>query len=307
MYCYSRTTPTPSRGVAGVPNYMGVGVIRKKSKVPIFRLTYPSPVGHTKHMDILEETIRSVLLTGHLAQHDPVSLLLIAAPESGKTSLVLRNGIKSAVYLTDVTGRGVQKICQRNPSVRHIVINDLIAVTAHKQSVSNYTIAMLNSMTEEGITNVVTPDQFEKSEGNGKRGVITSITTEIFLDRRRWWHSIGFTSRFLPFYYRLSRSRIVEIKELIDGDVHTMVSSLIKPPKAAQNVTIDGKMTEQIRLLSDQKSVMLHEIGFRRLRQFRAITRAHALLRHQTVVGQDDINFLMRLMPYVSFTEGCDI
>lgn len=254
---------------------------------------------------ILEETIKTCFLTAHLLEHDPISLLLVAAPESGKTTIILKNPCHSAIAITDITGRGLQKLCTVKPEIRHIIINDLIAVSSHKPSVSQYTMAMLNAMTEEGIQTVVTPETIEKFEkSSGRRAIISSITIDILRDGRKWWNKIGFTSRMLPFSYRLSSSTVIAIKSKIDGDVkRSTIGEEIPIPKSIRPILFSDAMAKECRFISDERSHQLGEIGIRRLKQYRAMTRAHALLFGRHEVCKIDIDFIAAMDKFVSFTE----
>lgn len=263
--------------------------------------------------EFLRELIESVILTGRIKGGDPVSLLLIAAPESGKTSVVLQRPCKVVEAYADVTGKGIHKIIQAQPELTHIVINDLVATLSHKQSVNRYTISQLNAMTEEGITAIASPSGVEKFSA-GKRGVIASLTLELATDARHWWNKVGFTSRMLPFCYAYPADLIVEIKESID---HTAANPRngSRKPKAKKAFAVPDKhipveypedMVKDIRQIADVRSMMMKEQGMRRLKQYHNITMGHALLRARTthtnaVVNQDDVKFMKRMDRYVSY------
>ena len=82
-------------------------------------------------MQLIREVVETVILTGRLKEHEPVSLLLVASPESGKTSVVLEKECSGVIALTDVTGRGLQDLCKMKQEVSHMVINDLVSVSEH--------------------------------------------------------------------------------------------------------------------------------------------------------------------------------
>lgn len=260
-------------------------------------------------MHLLSEIVRSTLLTGHLIEHDPVSLLFIAAPESGKTSIVLANKCPSAIPITDITGRGLQKICSVRPEIRHIIVNDLIAVASHKPSVSQYTLAMLNAMTEEGLQTIVTPETIEKFEhASGRRGIITSITLEVLKDGRKWWNKIGMTSRMLPICFKLSSPAVIEIKSQVDGDSKQGIVECILPvPKKLHPIFFPKERGVECRFIADERARHLGEIGIRRLKQYRAMARGHALLAHRANVTKEDIDFLANMDAFVSFSSPREV
>lgn len=56
----------------------------------------------------LEQLIEVTLFTGWIKDERPVSLIIIAEPESGKTELVKKaQRVKGVLYLTDATAWGI--------------------------------------------------------------------------------------------------------------------------------------------------------------------------------------------------------
>lgn len=258
--------------------------------------------------EFLRELIESVILTGKLSNGEPVSLLLIAAPESGKTSVVLDRPCKAVEAFADVTGRGIHKIIQDNRELTHIVINDLVATLSHKQSVNRYTISQLNAMTEEGISAIATPSGIEKFSA-GKRGVIASLTLELATDARHWWNKVGFTTRMLPFCYSYPADLIVQIKEAIDIEASFPTNGKKKPHKAftvpEKKIKVDypEEMVREIRRIADVRSMLMKEQGMRRLKQYHHVAQGHALLRSRTnpTVSEEDVKFMKRMDRFVSY------
>jgi len=255
-------------------------------------------------VDLVTELVQTIILTGRLRQDGPISLLLIASPESGKTSVVLERPCKAIIPLSDVTGKGLQHLCKQTPEVSHFVINDMVAVMSHKVSVNHFTLAMINSMTEEGIMATAYPDGFEKY-ANGKRGVMACLTLDLAKDGRCWWNKTGFATRMLPFAFDHSRDLQIKIKAAIrDGAYENRPRAKeFRIPGKPVNVIIGKQAARQIQNLSEMKATELQEKGYRRAKQFRAVSRAHALLRGSRTVGELDIAFLKRVFPYVSFSD----
>ena len=262
--------------------------------------------------EFLRETVETVILTSRVRDVAPVSLLLIAAPESGKTSVVLERPCEVIKAYADVTGRGLHAVLKHNPNLSHIVINDLVAVLSHRQTVNRYTISQLNSLTEEGITAIATPSG-EEEFPCGKKGVIASLTLELAKDSRRWWNKVGFSSRMLPFCYFYPDDLIIAIKAAIDesrGKSANGNGTRSKPktkdflvPKDAVKVLYDEKMVQQVRRIADMRSKMLEEQGMRRLKQYHAMTQAHALWRQRAspTVNDKDVDFVSHLDDFVSY------
>jgi hypothetical protein len=259
-------------------------------------------------VDLLRELIESVILTGKVQGVEPVSLLLIAAPESGKTSVALSKDCKAAKPFSDVTGRGLHMIIKENREATHIVINDLVAVLSHKEAVNRYTLSQLNAITEEGITSLATPAGIETLTC-GKRGIITSLTSELVIDQRRWWNKVGFTSRMLPFFYKYPADLIVKIKDDIDlhqnNGSRTIRRKNFPTPVKQIHVDYPENFIKHIRIMADARAMFLEEQGMRRLKQYHSLAQGHALWRRRQSprVSQEDVDFIKQIDKYVSYSK----
>ena len=260
-------------------------------------------------VELIQEFCETIITTGRLKPpHFPVSALLISHAEGGKTSIATDKKAKSIVVVTDITGRGIVEICKLNPEISHIIINDMVTVMAHRQTVNRYTQAMLNALTEEGLGAMAMPGGIEVVN-NGKRGIIACLTMELAKDGRAWWNKTGFASRFLPFAYSHSKELNLLIKEVIDHGTlkpkkkKEIQSELILPPIPV-SVVYEKKFIEKIRKLADVKAKELQDpTGYRRLKQFHALVCAHALRRSRKkpTVREEEIDFILRIFPYVSY------
>src|SRR5271167_3741984 len=103
-------------------------------------------------MELVTEMVKTIILTGKIANKGfaPVSLLLISPPEHGKTSLIMDTKCSAVIPLTDATGKGLRELSQSKEEITHIALLDLLMVTAHKQKVSEYLMAHINAIAEEG-------------------------------------------------------------------------------------------------------------------------------------------------------------
>lgn len=259
-------------------------------------------------VELVRELVETVILTGRLKNIEPVSLLLIAAPESGKTSIVLNRKCKAIEAFADITGRGLHNILkERGKEITHIVINDMVAVLSHRQSVNKYTISQLNAYTEEGITALATPAGIERFPVGARGGIIASLTLDLVKDSRCWWNKIGFTSRMLPFCYKYPDDLQIKIKDTIDETRGRKVKKkeqkeFIVPASHAE-VFVSDAMAKQIRRAADNRSEILQEDGKRRLKQYHALAQAHAVYRKRRtpIVDDLDIDFLYRIDGHVSY------
>jgi len=254
-------------------------------------------------VDLVTELVQTTILTGRVLDGKPVSLLLIAAPESGKTSIVLQQPCEAAVVMNDVTGRGLQVLCQMKGELSHFILTDLTTVGAHKSNVARYTMSQMTAITEEGLKATAVGGQIETYQ-HGCRGIIACLTQTMARDKRAWWHRIGLASRMLPFCYEYGTPLVIKIKGCIDRDVKSRELGSFIIPKEPVAVKFGVREVASVRHLADEMAGELKEIGIRRLKQFRALARAHALLRHTRKVGPNDVAFIERIQPYISYTEA---
>jgi hypothetical protein len=263
-------------------------------------------------LERVRELVETIILTGRVRNAEPVSLMLIASPESGKTSIVLSKNCETVIALSDVTGKGIQQLCLQKKEVSHFVINDLTCVTAKKHAVSQFTISMLMAMTEEGITAVQYPNAPLLEFKEGKRGVIVCTTLQSSQDGRTWWNKTGFSSRLLPFCYSHSDALMLLIKQSIDKGKfdRRWTQPEEKPnymvPKNAVDVQIEPATVRKVRELADYRAKQLDEQGYRRLHQYRSLAKAHALWRttKRPVAKDVDYEFISWMDKYVSYSEA---
>lgn len=256
-------------------------------------------------VNTLNEIIESVILTGRVKDGHPVSIFLIAPPESGKTSVVCENEVKSVIAFTDITGRALIEACRHHPEVSHIVMNDLTIVTGHSKTVSKYLFSIISAMTEEGIKAVAFPGMVETFQ-HGRRGVICCTTDTLASDRRAWWNRIGLASRVLPICYTYGDDLLIRIKNFVENggkpDAHAIP---LRVPEIPINVKCSTAISRQIRLLSDSKAGHLKEMGIRRLKQYLCLAKGHALRRswRKAEVTRKDVEFLESIQGFISYTE----
>lgn len=299
-----------------VPVFHIVRVFNRSAIFAIDTLSCALYLGDTDHMAqligtaLLELVVNAAVATGRVAnsENGPLSVLLIAHPESGKTSIVSRD-CKSALAFDDITSKGIAALLTRNPEVTHLILLDMVAIMSHKETTNKLTMSTLNSMTEEGMSRTADPSGMQEYKF-GKRGIVGCLTIDLANDGRNWWNKTGFATRMLPICYAHSPELQIKIKDAITKGAYATVrpkgNELVLPEKSI-NVVIPFECAQQIRKLSDLKAVDFGEYGYRRLKQFKSLAQGHALLRNpkKPVVGRPEIEFLWKVIPFVSFDKPC--
>ena len=261
---------------------------------------------------LINEFIDSIIHTGFLKGDSPQSAMLIATPESGKTSIVEDKNCRSVAVVSDMIGSGILDELAQKSYLRHIVINDMVAVMAHKEVTNQRTFAVMSALTEEGLGRVMLPGGLAMDFGRRKIGFICCIPTEMAMDNRRWWNKSGFSSRFIPFNYEYSEALQLEIKRTIiisgayqhngkNGNVRTNV------PNKRYDVLIEEKQAKEVQAFADTVGERLGEKGIRRGKQLRALVCGHALIERRLTVGPEDMAFLRRLVPHFNYTQSTEL
>jgi len=282
-------------------------------------------------MEFPVEVVQTVLLTGQLADEKPVSLLIIASPESGKTTAARkanisvsfdRRGEELAVALTDTTGKGLLKIIREHPKATHVIFNDLAITAGHKNHVTKYLFSVISAMTEEGISITADPEGIHPFGSEGTKGVIACITPRLVRDQRFIWNVTGLTTRMLPFYYCQGMDMQLKVKRyhagLLDKTDDSAEDSSLVIPKKKMQVSL-GEYKKDILKLAEKVTEKLSkegarrknpddaEHGYRRIIQFRSLAKAHSLLTHpddkEPRVHRVNVEFLRKLSEFVSFRE----
>lgn len=257
-------------------------------------------------VELIEEFVYTVMLTGRVHGSDPVSAALISEHESGKTSVVMHRPCESIIVMNKATAKGLEFSMQMNPKATHFLLTDMTFVTGMGQkSVKNF-IETLKPMIEEGITRIADPSGV-KQFAKGKFGLIGCLTPQLARDQRNWWWHHGFASRIVPFYYIYSDAIVLKIKAAIDRDQPTAwkPGEELKIPEVPVHVEITDEVTIEARKFSDALAVGMKERGIRLLKQIRTMTKAHAILRtskwKNPRTTMEDVDFLKRIEKFISW------
>ena len=256
--------------------------------------------------DLIERLVQSVALSHRIAHRDRASLLLLAAPESGKTTIACAASATHVAPVTVITGRSVlQEISQHH--AEFLLFNDMAAIRALSKPTAALLITLLNQLTngEKGIASFAAKERIVIDK---PIGVIGCLPFSVFVNHRSVWRELGFVSRMIPIAYSYDAELIAVIKDSVDR---------ARPAKPrVRKMPDDMKLNEEpidiamapahsriVRALADARALTLGQIGIRLLKNYHVIVRAHALLHARTRVDKIDIEFLREVDQYVSITE----
>jgi len=252
---------------------------------------------------LVEELVQSVALSHLIKGHRRASLLMLAAPESGKTTIVSAADATHVCRIAVISGRSIMRQVKDNPHIEFLLFNDLTAVRAMSASAVNLLILILNQFTQDE-RGIVAFAGKEVEEIKRPVGLIACLPFQTFVDHRSRWREMGFISRMIPFAYEYDDELIALIKDSIDNGNH---ASQVKtrralPKRARKPVTIEmnPKLTREVRHIADRRAKTLDQLGIRLLQNYHTLVRAHALLFKRAAVTRDDVLFLRQVDHFVS-------
>lgn len=257
---------------------------------------------------LIEEFVQSVALTHRIKGYKRCSTLLIAAPESGKTTITTAANCPHVTPIAVMSGRSVLKEVNENEDCEFLLFNDLTSIRAMSTPASALLVVFLNQLTQDERGKVAFAGK-ESDEIKRAIGLIACIPYDTFSDHRSKWKEMGFISRMIPFAYSYDAEIVAEIKNSIDTGTHESKrkprKGMPKSKKDDQQIAIfmDAKSTASVRALADERSGSLGQIGIRLLSSYHSLIRAHALLFNRRRVSKDDLVFLRGVDRHVSTSE----
>jgi len=255
-------------------------------------------------MEELKNMIKYVLWSGYVKDEEPLSLLIISKPESGKTDCIkMFKNNKGVIYFNDVTPWGlVKNIYKFNDlePVRHVMIPDLLNPMSKSQTSVRAFIQFMNSAIEEGIEKIQTYG-IQVTVPRLKFGLITAITSDAFKLRRHNWSRIGFLSRMIPFSYSLSRRAVEEIMESIFNRLYQKRKSInLNFPKEQVKVDLSYELARKVNSYAVRLATAEKLYGFRHQKQFQTLLQSIALSKGKRKVDEEDYKDFQKVAEYIN-------
>jgi len=126
-------------------------------------------------LDSLETIVQAAMFSAYVKGEMPLSLLIVAKPESAKTAVLKRYRMnKGIIYLTDCTAYGLTRdVLPKIVSgeIKHIMIADLITPLSRNSKTRQSFIAFLNNLVEEGVA---------RGSSTAKGAYVCSIPTNVY-------------------------------------------------------------------------------------------------------------------------------
>jgi hypothetical protein len=254
-------------------------------------------------VELLKKIIECALISPCIKGEKPISLLIVAKPESGKSSVMKQyRENKGIAYLTDCTAYGITRdILPKIVSgeTKTIMIPDLLTPMSKQTKIRNSFVAFLNNLIEEGVVKMTTYANVWNKEVNAN--IITAITNEALRDARHGWAKMGFLSHFIIFSYSYGIPKVIEIfkrsseggveQPSIDFELPKEQVDIYPPPEIADKLDpIAMKIGEQFKLY-----------GFRAKINFRNLLKCLAVRNGREVVTEAEFEEFLELANYMNF------
>jgi hypothetical protein len=256
----------------------------------------------------IETIIKAVLASGRLGDERPLSAIIVAPVECGKTSIIRKYCLKAenVFYTTDATAFGIIRDSNKlqdfaSGKLTHIVIPDLLTCLGRKQDTVKTFVHFMNSFIEEGVVNMSTYAQHLKMDVEVKAGFITAIPPNPLYDKRRHWTDIGFMSRALPVSFDYEISTRIKILDFIKNQEHLAEAlETFNLPKESRAIALPYEMAQRIQPYALLLAATSKAYGFRYQRQLQGFAKAVALLQGKGHVDEECIREVERLANYIN-------
>jgi hypothetical protein len=288
----------------------------------------------------IEEIISLALYSAYIKNEKPISLLLVASPEAGKTRVVQKfSSNQFLAYISDCTAYGLHRDYSddlRHGLIKHFIFTDLITPLSKNVDTRSSFISFLNGLIEEGLMQIHT---FNTNTDKAERiykpvGIIGCIAPAPLNDHRHKWKSVGFMSRLIPFSWSYSETTIANIRKSIQYQEYHEdkpieldlpkfeLSDGTKQPdnKAEINVELNPELSAKLsditdilaeRKIRDMASGALIEnkqdrkntdnpYGFRLEKQLHVLAKSSALKDNRQAVNEKDIEKIIKLSNWMN-------
>jgi len=271
------------------------------------------------------ERILDTILASRFEQA-PISGLLIAPADSGKSRLLLRHRPADVRILNDFTYASLLSLLTERDRPKYIIVPDFNSVVSHRPAVATLTAAVLLGVLAEGLTEIPGLEGKPKLKVEELRergitvGLLTAVTPEMFMAKRGKWRATGFLRRILPIYYSYKASTVQLINDSIrkgidtvsykaEADKKKLHSKPIRiPPPIAQKIETLATTVIQRQMLwthrdrsGTQVLIQATQLPFSVHKIFRTYSRAACRLRGGLVVSKQDLDALHSLARFTRY------
>jgi len=257
----------------------------------------------------IQKIIECALISPYLKGEKPFSLLIVAKPESGKTTVMKQyRENKGVLYLTDCTAFGITrdflpKIA--TGEIKTIMIPDLTTPLSKQTKTRAGLVAFLNNLIEEGVAKMSTGAVAYSRDVDAVANLITSVTDQSFGDARHGWNKLGFLSRCVVITYSYSWSSVNAImNEYSEHGIDEKgleKRCKVKLPRRSVDINLPKEIADRLDPYARDIGRVYDLYGFRAKINFRSLLKCLAYRNGRRVVTDADFEEFLELVDFMNF------
>jgi len=259
----------------------------------------------------LEPVKRFIILlifSSYVKNEEPVSGLIIAEPEHGKTKLLKSIRAKRVEVIMDATAYGIsQHLLPRifYKEVRTLIFPDFLRILSRGKRIVDEILTLINAIIEDGIDASILTKNIQwipPSSESVKANVIIAITPNELEKRKEKLRRYGFMRRVLPFYYTYTQEDLKLIHEALKTGTSNQIFEKIelKVPNEDGEIYMSKELADMLDpVIEILKPVIGAYTGFTLRRQLQCLCKANALMNNRTKVTEDDIKEILAFVPFL--------
>lgn len=257
-------------------------------------------------LESIDEIIKLALFSAYIEDEEqPISLLLCAEPETGKTAAV-KKGIllEGILYISDASAWGVLNEygdALARGDIKHIVVPDLVTPLSKRWETAKGFTSFLSMIVDEGVVEVRTFAASKRFNVPVKCGAIVCITPGELRDARHKWVGMGFMSRLLPVSWSYSEATKVQIFKFIQARRYRGEERWDwELPSGRVVIDLDDRLAEQLTPYTYVYAQAMGTYGFRYQKHLQRMAMSSALADGRAKVEQKDIDKVITLSTYLN-------
>jgi hypothetical protein len=265
-------------------------------------------------VDIVALALQTAFVTDNVDGYRPASLLLIAKPESGKTTTMKEFDSLPFIYYSDEISVKplIDKVFPRiqTREIRFVMTSDILNSIKKQATTKEPLIQTLKSLVDEGVKKIDTYHKYYTFETPIKAGLICGITrSEFYAKQERYsfysdFKRYGFLSRLIPFTYEYPIDRLDKIFHYVMSgkaeDSNVLVPK-IRQLKKEKRYELNEQLFLHLQRVSIELAQYSDSYGIRVQKNLQKLCYANALLNNRDYVAKEDVDKILYLSRWMNF------
>lgn len=265
-------------------------------------------------VDIVALTLQTAFVTDNVDGYRPASLLLIAKPESGKTTTMKEFDLLPFIYYSDEISVKplIDKVFPKiqTKEYRFIMTSDILNSIKKQATTKEPLIQTLKSLVDEGVKKIDTYHKYYTFETPIKAGLICGITrSEFYAKQERYsfysdFKRYGFLSRLIPFTYEYPIDRLDKIfRYVMSGNTEdsNVVVPKIRQFRREKHYELNEGLFSRLQRVSIELAQYSDSYGIRVQKNLQKLCYADALLNKRDSVAGEDVDKILYLSRWMNF------